>query len=80
MSIRFPQPLIERGGQSILLYDSRSVRIHDNKPVFVFAHPYVCFFLIWVFGIFQNLRRLVVRKVCPHFCTQSGHILLNFNE
>uniref|UniRef100_A0A914MLD8 FLYWCH-type domain-containing protein n=1 Tax=Meloidogyne incognita TaxID=6306 RepID=A0A914MLD8_MELIC len=40
MSIRFPQPLIERGGQSILLYDSRSVRIHDNKPVFVFAHPY----------------------------------------
>jgi len=44
MSIRFPQPLIERGGQSILLYDSRSVRIHDNKPVFVFAHPYVCFF------------------------------------
>nr|CAD2156157.1 unnamed protein product [Meloidogyne enterolobii] len=54
MSIRFPQPLIERGGQSILLYDSRNVRIHDNKPVFVFAHPYMLQQLaaqsIWAIG------------------------------
>ncbi|KAL7073867.1 hypothetical protein ACQ4LE_007014 [Meloidogyne hapla] len=54
MSIQFPPALIEKGGQSILLYDSRPVRMHDDKAVFVFAHSYMLQHLagqsIWAIG------------------------------
>ena len=44
MALKLPPALTEKNGQSIFLYDSRTAQARDKDAVFVFAHPYVCFF------------------------------------
>jgi len=49
LDVKLPPALTERQGQSIFLYDSRTARARDKDAVFVFAHPYVCFLMFFLY-------------------------------